>query len=548
MNNSTTNYQTSFKVSDTDGKAFIRLKQSVYGWILKRENDKVLRDKKRDFFFRCEWIELFQTNSIITTDTYLNEADGDAWAIRYTHEDRTHGRARFWFSDIGFKQMTGFVVVSVRISHAWNTEYLNKEPEPPKPSVPNVIHYILAENKVFSGRKEFRLATKPIRFSKVGEGIVLCTFIQSPERRYPLIVFNGDSSEQVREADQLAIQLAGKCQVVMIAENQELIEEIQNYLPKDYWVEHDRLRVYFPFTHRNTPSRHRYYNVHWHDYLQKRQGMVNGLLRHNNKVEDGAVESVEDIKRLVSREKLLRLKDSTPEHKKELAEFYELLNLVEKERDQLKIDADQLKNDAAAFASEADEQHEEAEKQKAEATRLKYECNALKEKIAKMTDEGATLQMSKLLPSLPTCIYDVANAAVRCFPRLVITDRALKAAQEYSECKSLNEAWEILRHLNDTMYRLKYEQGVTELEKSFLHETSYELAMTEGPNTKKDKKLMDLRKLQYNGQAYEITPHIKYEVREPKLVRIYFAFDEGAKKIIVGHIGKHIPNATTKTM
>src|ERR1700761_1155283 len=100
MNNATTHYQTSFKVIDADGKAFIRLKQSVYGWILKKEQDRRLREKRSDFFFRCHWPYLFQTHAAVTTDTYLNEREGDAWAIHYIHEDGEHGRARFWHSEI----------------------------------------------------------------------------------------------------------------------------------------------------------------------------------------------------------------------------------------------------------------------------------------------------------------------------------------------------------------------------------------------------------------------------------------------------------------
>ncbi len=254
------------------------------------------------------------------------------------------------------------------------------------------------------------------------------------------------------EAERLAFQLTGKCQVVVIAENQELAEEIQHFLPEDYSVLPDRMRVYFPFARRNSlASRHRWFNVQWPDYVQQRQGMVNGLLRHNNLIEDGAVETVEDIKRLVSREKLLKMKDSSPEHKKELAEFYELYELVENERDQ-------IKKDAAAFATESD-QHEAVSKQlEADVTRLKWENNTFKAKIEELNDGGATLQIFKLLPSIPSTVLDVAKAAQRCFPRLVITDRALEAAEDYSECKSVNEAWEMLRHLNDAMYRLKFEQ------------------------------------------------------------------------------------------
>jgi hypothetical protein len=72
--------------------------------------------------------------------------------------------------------------------------------------------------------------------------------------------------------------------------------------------------------------------------------------------------------------------------------------------------------------------------------------------------------------------------------------------------------------------------------------------MNEGKLTQKDKKLMRLRMLVHDGKEYDITPHLKHHNNEPKSVRIYFAFDEDAKKIIVGHIGRHIPNATTKTL
>jgi hypothetical protein len=59
---------------------------------------------------------------------------------------------------------------------------------------------------------------------------------------------------------------------------------------------------------------------------------------------------------------------------------------------------------------------------------------------------------------------------------------------------------------------------------------------------------MRLRKLQYGDQEYDITPHVKHGNQEPKLVRIHFAFDEAKRKIVVGHIGRHIPNYTTKKM
>ena len=124
----------------------------------------------------------------------------------------------------------------------------------------------------------------------------------------------------------------------------------------------------------------------------------------------------------------------------------------------------------------------------------------------------------------------------------------MESAQEYMACKCISETWEILRYLNNVLYRLKFEDEKAELEKSFRDATGYDLAMSEGANTKRDKKLMSLRQVQHAGRDYDITPHVKHGNQAPKMVRVHFDFDEELKKIIVGYIGPHIPNATTKSM
>lgn len=109
------------------------------------------------------------------------------------------------------------------------------------------------------------------------------------------------------------------------------------------------------------------------------------------------------------------------------------------------------------------------------------------------------------------------------------------------------QAWNILYHINGILYRLKFSDTASlDWERVFKDETGYDLAMSEGRNTKRDKKLMSLRKVQHQGRDYDITPHVKYGNQEPKTVRVHFALDEEARKIIIGYVGPHIPNATTK--
>jgi hypothetical protein len=510
-----------------------RVKAAVYGWVAKKESDRLVRTDKRAFFFRCNWVNLYETHSTLCTDTHLSQ-DGDAWAMRYTEIDKECGRKRFWHSDIGLKKEGATVIVSVRVSFAWNAEDLSHDHEAPNPSVPVVVRYILQDNHVFSGRPEFRLLEKPIPFNEPGVGKALCNFIQSTERRYPLVVFNGDSAQQVSEAKKLARELTGKCMVVIIATNIELAEEIKLFLPVDYRIPFGQFRVFFPFNgRRNSSLRHRWYDIHSEEYADERQGIVNGLLRNHSLLEAGAVETVDEIRRLVAREELMKVKVESPDQQKQLNEFLEEHTRVATERDQYRQLAESYASDVTRLEDEV--------------RGLDWRCMDFQGRLDAAGD-GPAVDVATLLPVLPTSLAHVAEAAAKFFPRLIITEAAVEAARDYDECKSISEAWEMLRHLNEAMYRMKFDEGSKEIEKTFQNRMGYEVAMKEGPNTKNDKKLMDLRKLTHDGREYDISPHLKHGNKEPKLVRIYFAFDEKGKKIVVGHIGRHIPNATTKTM
>lgn len=531
--NTITHYQTSFRVADADGQTMRRLKKNVYGWVMGKEPDRLLQVKAGDFFYRCDWPHLFRTQSSLITNSFLSDA-GEAWALHYTEVDGSLGRKRFWYSDIGLKKDGANVIVSVRISYAWNKEDLSVEREEPKPTVPKVIRYLLGGSTVFSGRQDFRLIEEPLRFNVVGMGKVLADFIQSPDRRYPLIVFNGDGPEMVVEAERLARELTGKAQVGMVANNAELAEELRHYVGKEYWIPFGFLRVFFPFNQRrNFPERHRWYDTSCPEYGEQRQGIIHGLLRNHSLQEPGAVETVRDVDWLIHREQLLKVRAENPEQQKILEEFFTEHTKVMQERDDAKCEAQSYANQIDGLEKEAGE--------------LRFKVQGLQARLDK-SQNGAGLDLAKVLPLLPTNLSEVAEAAGRAFPRLVITEQALKTAESYDDCKCSNEAWQMLLHLNETLHPLKFEGEENDFEKAFKAKTGFDLAMTEGKMTKDDGKLMRLRKLQYGDQEYDITPHVKHGNQEPKLVRIHFAFDEAKRKIVVGHIGRHIPNYTTKKM
>jgi hypothetical protein len=72
------------------------------------------------------------------------------------------------------------------------------------------------------------------------------------------------------------------------------------------------------------------------------------------------------------------------------------------------------------------------------------------------------------------------------------------------------------------------------------------LGMTEGKLTKKNTRLMSLRKDRFEGADIDITPHLKMaHTPTSQTLRIYFAIDRTKDRFIVGEITDHLDTAGT---
>lgn len=532
MNHSITNYQTSFRVEDPSQENFFAIQKIIYEWLGTKEKDGRLKNGS-EFCFRSDWGDLYKTKSSIITDTFLG-AGSKAWAVRYTHSDKELGPRRFWYSDVGLFQSDSEVTTSIRISFANHAEDLRTDSTLPNPTVPYFVRSILKNLPVYSGRKEFRLLEAPVTFNRVGQGKLLADFISSPSRRYPLIVFNGDSERQLSEAKFLAIKLTGKCQVAIIAENPELAIEIQHYSEKEYRVGYGKLRVFFPFSRReNSFTRHRWYDVSSPEYRDQREGIITGLLRNNALMERDAVETVFDIRQLITRSKLMKLRNSTEAQNGDMDEFYKLFEEVENQRDEYKLQSEQ-------YALEVDSLEEQTRQ-------LNWRTQELQHRLDGAKSITPTVKISNLLPSLPENLEDIVRIAPAFYQNLSFSNSAMRSAKAATDCECTYEAWEILGLLNNTLHPMKFEDSQSlDLELRFGNVSRYKLAMSEGSNTKKDSRLMAIREIEHEGQTFDITPHIKHGNRAPKMLRIHFAFDEECKRIVIGFIGSHMENATSR--
>jgi hypothetical protein len=539
--NAFTHYQTSFRVEKRSGEitALRKVQRILFEWVQGKEPDRILRNSSNDFFYRCDWSNLYSTRSSIATNTFKGN-EFDAWALRYTEQDRELGPRRFWYTDVGIKDANDIATLYARISYARGHHDLSFENPIPVTTVPNFIRRILQKEsglRVFCGYQQFGLFDRPLPVWKPGHGKALCDLILSPERSYPMVVFNGDLGRQSGEATNLAAILAGKAQVFVVKEDADLAEEIRHYLRQELRVPFGKFRVFFPLDPQfPRPERHRWYNIVDQDYPAQHNGIINGLLRNFELREELSIRSISEIGRLITLAKLGRFKDSNPQQTDQLDEFYGLLEDAENQRDE--------------YRRECEHWVQECDLQEKQIYNLKSRLTALdamsRESQTALTKAG----IWETFVDYPASLIDIFLLFSKVHAdRILVTEHAVKSAREYTTYTNVCEAWRLLFHLCTTLYEMRFgATRSTELEEAFRRRSGCDLSMSEGKQTKRDAELMNLRFITYDGVQYDITPHLKWGNREPKMLRIHFAFDEAKKLIVVGYIGPHLDNSTTRNV
>lgn len=535
MINQHTNYQASFSVKDPEKVVINRFRSIVFDWLKRKEKDGCLRRPQafKDFSFRSRWENLWSTRSMVASNTFLHEEDV-AWALQY-HEKKPGGQM-FWYTDIGLDLKNEILSISVRISYAWNIEDLSHDREEPKATIPRFIKQFFAEAgkenwHVFSQNETFRISEKPFPVARPGDGTILANWIMNSERQFPLIVFNGRAL--VKEAVNLSYNLVGKANIIVIDDNRELAEELTQNLPFEFRIPFGKFRIYFRIHPNNLrPERHRWFTPTDPEYPEQKVALINSLLRNHSVPGTRTVESIADISRKISLSRLRKLAGESPENAEQLEAFEELLLEAEKE-------IATYRKEAEFFAAE----HSAIE---AQLTEQKYQYEG---KIHALEATGARSERSTpILSGLPKTLGETVDAIEPYISeRVVILPQAKEAAYNYQQCPLIDDCWKMLLALHNILHPLKFEEKALD-EKTFLDRTGISYAKTEGKQTKNDAKLSALRRFDFKGETLEMWQHLKVGNKGDKILRIHFAFHEPSQRIIVGHIGPHMDNASTRNL
>ncbi len=465
------------------------------------------------------------------------------WALRYEHNCTTPGRV--WHIDLGVTRGPERAYrMSIIASHFLRSGFIGKEPDPPLPTAPRLVGWLLNTNgwEGYAGSERLRAVPQSLR---QGEGEAFRRRLADPLRGCPIVVVSKEfnTGQSPLDAAKLARLLAGSASVYE-SESTALDKEMEWCLGRRFSCWNGMVRVYQPgmrFDSTGDAKRQRYFSCSQITQMGADAAiemLVRGVARRAPQRLAGVAISIEDIAAIERERRITELKNAVTDQDR--AEWVSLLEQTNVELEATNTQKDVQIGQLQTTIADAEDN----------ISRLEYEKKTI---IAKTVESEKTFTAMRSradailsLTELPDSMREVVDI-VRLVHgnRIAFTDQGLKSASE-SDFDDVHDAWKCLWAMATTLHDLFF-SGVREtnnIETAFLGTSGFRLAMTEGELTKDNSQLMKLRKDTFEGAEIDITPHVKLD---RDTTRIYFCpmRQENSRLIVVGHIG-HLKTAGTK--
>lgn len=238
-------------------------------------------------------------------------------------------------------------------------------------------------------------------------------------------------------------------------------------------------------------------------------------------------------------------------HTRLLQDFYSERQTLATERDQLKDRLEATGGVIQSLESELNEKSELISGLEAWPAQAQASLNQLNQEVLLKNKQIAELKAELEAAGrwvYPESVGEACEAAqARYGSRLAFHDRVAQSVSEFSlnnDLRAVAEAVKMFRALAECLYPMKFEREEFS-EELFRDETGITLSMTESRATKRDKALEDTRVCLYNGREIIFYPHLKKSVQGLQM-RLHFQFLDDERKILICHLGEHLPNAKTR--
>lgn len=469
-----------------------------------------------------------------------------SWAckIEETPEIESGFAPREWVTEIGYQSvMPGTAEISYVITYSDYAGFIGELNPAPGISLPNVIRKLLNSPLYTCKIGDSVLSTEPIKLNP-GDFPDFQKILLDKDREIPIVYISprrvdfGSDITTVSVSPQRLAECIAANGLVYYSDNWDFSKEMLYLGDERYTCTGGSVRLYCPGINPNEPSdqyRHRIISA---KYI----------------ADTGEDKILEIFRRALAQDvhyydTMFRLESCQA--------------LIENDKRQKRLKAIKEKSDAdvseaySEYFTESD-RRELAEKElsetKGEVDRLKTEIfnrglqiEALQEKANQANSIENSCMRIRSISVYPSSPVQIAQYFEAVFPdRIAFTERAYRSLEDCITRADI--LWNALFCISTTLYDLLHEQP-SQAYKEFTNQTRWECSRGNGHQTRANSKLMRQYVDTYNGKEINIEAHIKNgnNDKDSKSVRIYFSYDSSvADKIIIGHCGKHLDNATTR--
>ena len=561
MSQTITHYQTSFVIRNEGQSGDNKLYQAQYliGEWIKRHEGKRFREKGRDsrvsFLIDSNFTRKarYSSNCSWCKTNYCKTDHSFAWAVEYTHRDSST-RDIFWVSEIGLRCFndTQDLIVTVRISYKVSTEFaLTGESFVPSVSIPWCVSALLESfegSRFYSGGQDITEGIQqPILMASEEQGRKVLTYIKSKDRKLAVVLLLGETKEVLKEAKFLNKNLFAKAVVFIVPYRPELKRMLSLQL------EFNECVFIPPFLIWDDRLAHSLrYNVSKKEVAENHhKAILRGWLGYHPVNEEGGVADIGNVDFLVRMQKFFKLevvlKNSVPvdEYEKVKADLEDMSGLFELSEDE-KRDLEERNEALEGRVGELEDRTIDLEIQK-ENLQDQHAAQIFNMTAKQKAMGLRSVSNEQILPRDYPDSFEALSKFCPFFKHLAFAEDAWKPAFAYKQFQDFHIAWGMLHDLDQKLWDIVFARG-GDIEREFNNLTTYQYASGEGKQTTSNSRLAQLRRFTFEDKEYEMWAHLKYGNKPGKQLRIYFAIDHEKRRIIVGYIGEHMDNATTRTI
>lgn len=536
-------YKAAFDIEANSKDLMTELRKIVRSWCLNLTKGEKNEHLHSGWFFKgikgVQKIGKFQFR--VAINKMPESPSPSHWGLEVIHPDSDFS-SRLWSVEITLTQNKAGSVRFVSIVKNWIREgYIGKVLPLPNFTTPKYLKKIIGNNKLICKRGGTRILNIPTSVTEENY-VELIDEIKRLDRYLPLIVISRSKFNDTKYCvnhKEIQKKILGNANIYLL-ESKNVASLVNDALGKDYSCLWGTMRIYMPkvdLTKHYLSKFHRYYipNIQEEKIVEE---VAVGLSRNCKTFLPREILSIQHVLHEIQRSKIEGLRKSKDSLTKEQDGWIDELS------------SELAKNET--LLQQLEIQSESIESIEQEKQAMQAEIDSLKHQLNKSKGSSASdiklINFLKKMERIPSNLEDVVNLICRVYSdRIRFTKEGLKSAKRYKYSKKIApDSWRLLRAMAVNLHPMFFSDQPQNIEQKFNDETKFELSMKEGRQTNKDSSFLKLRKIKYKGREIDITPHVKFGTRGPKLLRVYFCPDEESQLLIVGHCGGHLENFSTK--